>query len=365
MRILHLDTEKTWRGGENQVKALIEGLHEKVEKQFAAAPFNSVAIKENRWSCEALELKSGNPYDPRIIYQLVQFINKNKIQLIDAHTAKAHTLAVHVAFFLPDLKIVVHRRVDNVPKKNWLTKFKYFSPKVTCYVAISQAIAEILIQYGISPAKIKVVRSAVSDEVYRNLNRKEIQKQFRIKHQIPQKFLIFGNASALSNQKGYPTLIQAIAILKKTHTTFKVFIAGAGELKEELAGLVNELGLQNEIHFLGFLKDVPEFLSSLDVLVVPSNNEGLGTVILDGILAGCCPVGSRVGGIPEIIQHEQTGLLIEKGDSVRLARHLALLIDQPEKLQTLAENAKQHVLIEFSLESMIQGNLNVYNSLLN
>ena len=119
MRILHLDTEKTWRGGENQVKALIEGLHEKVEKQFAAAPFNSVAIKENRWSCEALELKSGNPYDPRIIYQLVQFIKKNKIQLIDAHTAKAHTLAVHVALFLPDLKIVVHRRVDNVPKKNF------------------------------------------------------------------------------------------------------------------------------------------------------------------------------------------------------------------------------------------------------
>lgn len=365
MRILHLDTEKTWRGGENQVKALIEGLHGQVEKQFAAAPFNSVAIMESRWNCETFALKSGNPYDPRVIYQLVSFIKKNRIHLVDAHTAKAHTLAVHVASFVPNLKIVVHRRVDNVPKNNWLTKTKYFSPKVTCYVAISQAIAKILIQYGISQDKIKVVRSAVSDEVYKKLNRKEIQKQFRIKHQIPENFVIFGNASALSNQKGYQTLIQAIAILIKTHVNFKVFIAGDGELKQELDDLVNELGLRNEIHFLGFLKDVPEFLSTLDVLVIPSNNEGLGTVILDAILAGCCPVGSRVGGIPEIIQHEQTGLLIEKGDSVRLARHLALLIDQPEKLKTLAANAKQHVLIEFSLESMVQGNLNVYNSLLN
>ncbi len=364
MRILHLDTEKTWRGGENQVKALIDGLHGKVEKQFAAAPFNSVALKENRWSCETLALKSGNPYDPRNIYQLVNFIRKNKVQLIDAHTAKAHTLAFHAAFFVPHIKVVVHRRVDNVPKDNWLTKSKYFSPKITCYVAISQAIAKILIQYGISPNKIQVVRSAVSDQIYKKLNRKEIQKQFRIQHQIPEKFLIFGNASALSNQKGYPTLIQAIAILSKTHTHFKVFIAGDGELKEELDHLVNELGLRNEIHFLGFIKDVPQFLSSLDVLVIPSNNEGLGTVILDAILAGCCPVGSRVGGIPEIIQHEQTGLLIEKGDSVRLARHLAMLIDQPDKIRVLAENAKQHVLIEFSLDSMVQGNLNVYNSLL-
>jgi len=365
MRILHLDTEKTWRGGENQVKALIEGLKDKIEKQFAAAPGNSVAIKEKRWDCETLKLKSGNPYDPRNIFQLVQFIKKNKIQLIDAHSAKAHTLAIHVVAFLPQVKIVVHRRVDNIPKNNWLTRSKYFSPKVTCYVAISQAIAKILIQYGISKDKIRVVRSAVSDEVYKKMNRSEIQKQFRTLHLIPENFLIFGNASALSDQKGYPTLINAIAILNKTHNNFKVFIAGDGELKNDLARLVNELGLRNEICFLGFLKNVPEFLSSLDVLVIPSNNEGLGTVILDAILAGCCPVGSRVGGIPEIIQHDQTGLLIEKGDSARLAYHLASLCDQPEKLRTLAGNAKQHVLIEFSLESMVLGNLNVYNSLLN
>ena len=363
MRVLHLDSEKTWRGGENQVKALILGLKDKVEKQWAAAPYNSIAILEKRWDCELLQLASGNAYDPRNVFQLVRWIQKHKIQIIDAHTAKAHALALHAKFFAPNVKVVVHRRVDNVPKNKMFTRRKYLTARVNQFVAISQAIADILVNYGVSKEKITVVKSAVDGQIYKKLNRSVLQKTMREKFQIPDDFIIIGNASALSNQKGYPTLIRAAGELKKTNSHFKVLIAGDGEEKSALEQLVKNLELQDHVHFLGFIKNVPEFLSSLDILAIPSNNEGLGTVILAAILAGCCPVGSRVGGIPEIIKDQQTGLLIEPGDYKKLAFLLDELIKSPEKRNRLSQNAYQHVLNEFSLESMVNGNLQVYKTL--
>ncbi|MFN9065936.1 MAG: glycosyltransferase, partial [Bdellovibrionales bacterium] len=84
------------------------------------------------------------------------------------------------------------------------------------------------------------------------------------------------------------------------------------------------------------------------------------TVILDAILAGCCPVGSRVGGIPEIIIHGETGLLIEPGDYKRLAEHLKILIENPNYRSELSKKAYQHVKLNFALTSMVNGNLAVY-----
>lgn len=363
MRILHLDTEKTWRGGENQVKALISGLQNKVEKQFAAAPYNSVALLEKKWDCELLALSSGNPYDPRNIFQLIDWIKINKIQILDAHTAKAHTLALNVKFFYSNFKIVVHRRVDNKIKNKFLTQKKYYSPHVDHYVAISQAIADILVGYGVPQQKISVVKSAVDASIYEKLDRTKLQQEMRKKYKLADDVTIIGNASALSEQKGYPTLIRAAAELKKITSQFRIFIAGEGEQKESLEKLVNDLELSSHVTFLGFLNYVPEFLSCLDILAIPSNNEGLGSVILDAILAGCCPVGSRVGGIPEIIKDHQTGLLIEAGDFSRLAEQLSYLIKNPLIRAQLTQNARQHVQSEFSLTSMVNGNFQVYKTL--
>lgn len=362
MRVLHLDTEKTWRGGENQVRALISGLNNKVEKQFAAAPFDSVAIKEKKWDCELLALSSGNPYDPRNIIQLVSWIKKYKIRIVDAHSAKAHTLAWNAKFFHSDFKLVVHRRVDNKIKNQFLTRRKYLSSSADHFVAISQAIADLLVGYGVLKEKISVVKSAVDATIYEKLNREQLQQKLRENFQLNDDIILIGNASALSEQKGYPTLIRAALELKKVNPQFRVLIAGDGALKKSLENLVQELGLQSHIIFLGFLKNVPEFLSGLDILAIPSNNEGLGTVILDAILAGCCPVGSRVGGIPEIIIDHQTGLLIEPGDSVSLAKQLDYLIKNPKVMAQLSLNARRHVENEFSLNSMVNGNYQVYKT---
>lgn len=360
IRILHLGTEYTWRGGENQARLLIEGLQGRVEAQFGAVPEKSIAYREKRWRCTLLPLFSGNPYDPISIFQLVKFVKKNDIGIIDAHTAKAHTLALNASVFLPGVKIVVHRRVDNVPKNKFFTKKKYFHPRVTKFTAISNSIKQVLLDYGIPDRKIAVARSAVNPSVYENLDRTVCQRTWKEKYGIPQNHVLIGNASALSPQKGHETLLRGIAELQKTVENFSVLIAGDGNLRQNLEKLSLELGISRRVQFIGFIKNVPEFLSALDILAVPSNNEGLGTVILDGILAGCAVVGSRVGGIPEIIIHNQTGLSQDVGDFKMLAQNLADLIQNPDKTEQIRLNAQSWVKQEFSLQSMVEGNYRIY-----
>lgn len=360
IRVLHLGTEYTWRGGENQAKLLIEGLKGRVQGQFAATPKSSIAAIENRWNCEILPLHSGNPYDPINIFQIVQFIKKNQINIIDAHTAKAHALALHVVPFLKDVKIVVHRRVDNIPKKKFFTKRKYFHPRISQFTAISFFIKQVLVDYGIPIEKISVARSAVTSEIYKDFDRVECQSKLKAKLHIPKENILIGNASALTSQKGHETLLRAVAELKNAGVRFSVLIAGDGPLRLPLEQLTQDLKITELVHFLGFIRNVPEFLSALDILAVPSNNEGLGTVILDGILAGCVVVGSRVGGIPEIIVHQKTGLLEEVGDYQHLARNLSDLIQNPQKRDDLRRAARDWVQREFSLEAMVTANLDVY-----
>lgn len=364
IRVLHLGTEYTWRGGENQAKLLIDGLKGHVEAQFGATPEKSVAFQERRWNCELLGLSSGNPYNPHTIFQLVQYIKKHRVNIIDAHTAKAHTLALNASPFIKDVKIVVHRRVDNVPKNKFFTKKKYFHPRVSKFTAISNCIKQVLLDYGVSENKIAVARSAVGQDAYKKLSRTDCQKKWKEKYQIPPEHILIGNASALSSQKGHETLLRAVSELQNKISNFSVLIAGDGGLKESLEALSLQLGTTEKVKFIGFIKNVPEFLSALDILAVPSNNEGLGTVILDGILAGCAVVGSRVGGIPEIIVHNETGLLEEVGDYKKLAENLADLIQNPGKAQQLKENAQNWVKKEFSLDSMVQGNLRIYQNVL-
>ena len=152
--------------------------------------------------------------------------------------------------------------------------------------------------------------------------------------------------------------------MKDKNLNFHCFIAGDGVLEDSLKAMRSSLGLQNEITFLGHINHVSEFLSALDVLAVPSNNEGLGTILLEGAFAGCALVGTRVGGIPEIIIHNETGLIVDAGDAAALASELSRVVCDDVFRSRLAGQAREHVLKNFSLENMVLGNLAVYKKLL-
>ena len=159
-------------------------------------------------------------------------------------------------------------------------------------------------------------------------------------------------------------MIASLPKIKDAGLPFHCIIAGEGKLRESLESQVQMLGLQAHVTFLGFIDDVDSLLLGLDILCVPSNNEGLGTIILDGILAGCAIVATAVGGIPEIVHHGRTGLISPKGDVMAFSRNLATAIGSEGLRATLVRGGRAHVEAEFSLNAMLQGNLRIYSQLL-
>lgn len=365
IRILHLDTEKGWRGGENQIRLLVEGMKEFPEfENHVAALQNSDCLKTFQTICKTVMIKSSFSYHLLEAKRLAKYCQENQIHILDAQTGRTHALGLLIKTIRPSLKLVVHRRVDNIPKSNFFTKQKYLSNKIDVFIAISTAIKNILIQTGVPENKVKVVKSAVPNTPYLGLNKQQEKGKWAQKCKLDVNKIWLGNASAIAHQKAYDVLLKAVKILKDKSLAFHCLIAGIGSQEIEIKELCQKLQLNDCVTFVGFTNEVSSFLSALDILAVPSNNEGLGTIILEGIHAGCAVVGSEVGGIPEMIIHEKTGLLVPKQSPEILANALTTLIENEKARNLYCQNAFQHVEKEFSVKAMVQGNLKIYQELM-
>lgn len=363
MRVLHIGNEMAWRGGENQIRLLVEGLKPLGAESFIAYPAKSRALERFQNVCQVVPLPTRSPFDPRSVSKLVRFCRDMQIDLIDAQSSGGMSLALAVKKRLPHLALVVHRRVAHPIKTNWLSKRKYLSPLVDKYVCISSAIGEILAEYGVDKNKIITVLSAVEEGPYVNIDRDKVAMKLRKQYDLASDTVLIGNASALTAEKGYHELLSACRILQERQIPFHCFIAGDGALEKELKQLCANGHLQNSITFLGRIAAIPEFLTALDILVVPSHKEGLGTILLEGAFAKCALIGTRAGGIPEIIKPGETGLLVEKGDAKALAVAIEQLIVDSNMREKFVKASLEYVREKFSLEQMVSGNWRVYREI--
>lgn len=364
MRLLHIDTELTWRGGENQLRLLLEGLRPTDADSFVAVRPGSAAAKRLAGIAPLIEIPMRGGFDPGAARALAKACDTHAIDLIDAHTSNAHSLALLTRFLRPSVRIVVHRRVDYPPKSGIVNRWKYHSGKVDRYIAISEAIKGVLVAYGLPASRVSVVRSAVDGTAYasfdRTVEKAALVHAYGIDPQVP----LIGNASALSKQKDYPTLLAAAGILKQRGVPFHMFIAGDGPERDALERQRLTAGLEYDVTFLGFIEQVPRFLSALDVFAISSEYEGLGTIALEAAHAGLCLVSTNVGGLPEIVRDGVTGLLAPAHDPVSFAAQLERVLRDETLRKKLAAAATAHVCSEFSLGSMVGGNLEVYKAIL-
>ncbi|RYZ60153.1 MAG: glycosyltransferase family 1 protein [Proteobacteria bacterium] len=365
VRVLHIDTEMSWRGGENQIRLLIENAQNSDWQWYLAAPPESQAIERMKCIARPLPVPMRGLAQISAARKIASFCRQNKIQLIDCQSSRAHQLGLMIKFLVPELKLVVHRRVDYPPGKSWGNRLKYINPRIDRYIAISSAIGDVLKTYGVPASQIAVVRSAVDAGPFQNQDRlaarQSLVQELGFKPDVP----IIGNVAYITEQKGHETLVRALGILKAKGVAFQAFIAGDGDLREPNEKLAKELNLgSGSLAFLGIRKDVPALLAASDIFALSSNDEGLGTSLLDAVHSGCTLVGTAVGGIPEIIHHEKTGLISPARDGESFARNLETVLLNPTLRKDLASSAKAFVDEEFSLKKMVEGNLENYRQLI-
>jgi glycosyltransferase involved in cell wall biosynthesis len=243
--------------------------------------------------------------------------------------------------------------MDYPIRRGWYDRYLY-NRSVDGVIAISQPIAALLVEGGVSSEKIRLIHSGVDPEPFR------IPPPLDGDTSAP----VIGTAAVLEERKGHRFLLQAAAELKRQGHRLSYRIAGDGSQKGELEALARRLGLQEEVVFLGFVSDVPAFLASLDIFVLPSLFEGLGVAALEAMAAARPVVASGVGGLRELVADGETGLLVPAGDAAALARAIARLVSERERARKMGANGRSRVEKYFTMEQMAKKNEGYYYELL-
>ncbi len=364
MRILHLNTEKGFRGGEKQTLYLIEGLSKANPETYLICNKGALLQEKARMIIpekNILEIvMKGEFYIPAII-KIRRFLKDKSIDIIHCHTSHAHTLGYFSSMGLKT-KVVVSRRVDFSIYKGrikLLNKIKY---NLMCdkIVAISKKIRDILISDRINESKITTIYSGVNVNRIVKVDSESLRKEFNINDGS----IVCVNIAALVPHKGQKYLLESFAKVITKHPEAILIIVGEGKLKKELFDLSDFLGLKSNVIFAGYREDIEELLALADIFLMTSVEEGLCTSILDALSLNKIVVATDAGGIPEIIKDEETGILVKKGDSKSIAEGILKVMDNLSFYKEKFKNGKKYVSNNFSVENMVKGNIAVYKEIL-
>ena len=350
--ILHVNTARTWRGGEQQLVYLVEGLRDRGHNNFVACQPNSIlAEKLSSRGVTVITLPMRGEWDIFAAVRLAKIIRRHNIQIIHLHTAHAHTLGSLAAKVTPGCKVIVSRRVDFHIHSS--VKYKLGIDRI---IAVSEGIKSVLVKDGVPTGKISVIYDGVDLSKFNNLRSADyLYREFALKKGAP----IIGIVAALAPHKHHQNFLAAAKIVKGEFPAARFLIVGEGELKKELKELCRKLELYNEVIFCGFREDIPELVSIFDIFVLSSYLEGMGSSLLEAMALAKPIVATNTGGIPEVVKHGLNGLLVPPRDSEALAKAIIDLLKDEEKRKEMGLEGRDMVR-EFSTAQMIEGTLEVY-----
>jgi len=357
MHSLHIDNQNGWRGGEQQAYYLVEGLRARgLRVTIAGRPDSPFLAKTSRLDgVEILSLPLRNEFDLPSAWRIARYMRSHSVDILHAHTSHAHTLALLAQRFAGRGRVVVSRRVDFMPRRDWLTQKKYAAPDHI--VAISERIAAVLIEYGVAKNRLSVVHSGIDPR------RMDVDPIAREDLDVEDADPLIGNVAALVGHKDHHTLIDAMPHVLRAFPNARLVIAGEGPLLEPIEQQIEALGLSHAVQLLGYRDDVPRLLNALDMFVLSSNEEGLGTTVLDAMAAGVPVVATAGGGIPEMVRDGDTGLLSPVNNPKLLADNMVRMREDKVLRIACSDRARQLVESAFSVDQMVEGNLAVYHEL--
>lgn len=359
MKVLHVSTSKTWRGGEQQLAYLMEMAKGKGLNQVLVAVKNSPISKKARaLGIPCFYGKKRSSISLAFALKIKTICEQEHIDMIHTHDAHGHSFAVWSAqLFGNTCPIVVSRRVDFPIKQKFLSQLKYNHLQVKKIICVSEAvkcIAEPSIQ---RPERLVTIHSGIDVQKFDFKPSNRLRADF----ELPDDTWLIGNVSALAPHKDYFTFLEAACIFMRKHPTapVKFFIIGDGKLRKQLQLYATKLGIRSHVIFTGFRSDILTILKELNTFLITSKTEGLGTTIIDAMACNVPVVATEAGGIPELIIHQKTGLLAPVGDAEQLANYCHHLFEQEDLRKQLTENAIRHI-AHFTKESMTDATLKVY-----
>lgn len=359
LRILHSESSLGWGGQENRILNEMLALRELGhELSVLTQPGAKLALRAGEAKFPVFETRMRNIFDIRALLDIRRVIGETRADVVNTHSGRDTQLVGMAArsIFGTRPRIVRTRHLA-LPITSRFT----YSVLPDHVVTVSAFVADYLVSAGIPRARITTVLTGVELSRYRSdLPDTPLREELG----LPAETLLVGTVAILRRKKGHAELLEAIPAVLEKFPEAHFVLAGNGPQQQNLEKRIAELGLAQRVHLLGLRRDVINVLRALDLFVLPTHQEALGTVFVEAGAMGLATVASRVDGVPEVVVDGVTGILVPALEVAPLAEAIVTLLADPARRKAMGSAARQHVVTRFSRQVMGSGMIEVYRKLL-
>jgi len=360
LKIVHVDTGLSLRGGQRQLLKLARGLRQRGHGQIIVCGEESeleTCARAEEFPFFPLPLH--DPGDAYGILQLRQHLQVAPCDILHAHDGRGQTVA-WLASIGMRVRRVASRRVTFLPRHRWVHRLKY-SHTCDAVVTVSEFIRQWAIRCGVPASKIELIPDGV--EIPPEMPRTETRSKVRARWGFGESEFVIGQVGAFTPEKGQNIALAAVQQLTQTLPQARLLLAGEGPtLKDpEITQRCKALG--DRVRLCGAIENLAEFFPALDLFVMPSKSEGLGSSALLAMSYGLPVVASRVGGLPEVVEEARTGWLVNPASPSALADAILAAASDRARLKQWGLNGRERAR-QFSVETMVERTEALYCRLL-
>jgi glycosyltransferase involved in cell wall biosynthesis len=360
--LLHTEWSSGWGGQEIRILAECKAFRERGAHVFIATqPNGQLFAKANEAGFEVIPIKMHKGLNIGAVVQFMGIIKSRHINVVHAHSSVDHRLA-GIAARLSGCPIVRSRHLSTPIKRSPFSKALY-TRLADRVITSGQFIRDAMINHNGMPPEHIVSIPAGIDVAQFSLAR--ALPDMRAELGIAPSAFVVGIVGVLRSWKGHADLIHAVRLLSSEIPDLRLLIVGEGVQRDALETLIRETGMTHSVIMVGHQKDPAPYMKAMDVAVLPSYASEATSQVLPQAMAMQRPViATNIGGLPEVVLHEKTGLLVPPRDSAALSAAILRLQRDPTLRQYLANEGYRHTQGNFTFEGMIDKTQSVYQALL-
>ncbi|MBI3753107.1 MAG: glycosyltransferase family 4 protein [Deltaproteobacteria bacterium] len=356
--ILHTESSKGWGGQENRIFLESIGLKNRGARVIILCqPDSIIARKASENGIEIRICRMEKSYDAFAVRNILKLLKAEKIDIISTHSGRDSLLAGIAGRLSGRKPVIVRMRHLALPITSRLT-YSLLPHKV---VTTSEYVRQYLISLRIPPEKIIAAPTGVDMRIFNIDAAKDVLKK---ELNIDDDTNVIGTVAILRFKKGHHILIEAVPeVLKVFPKTVFVF-AGDGPQEGNIKNKIKELNLTDKVFLLGLRQDIPDILKSLDIFALPTLQESLPQSVLQAMAMGKPVIGTKVGGVPEVVEDGTSGILVEPENPHALAEAIIGLLKDKERMKKMGDAGRKIVEEKYSVDAMVERMYNFYESLI-
>ena len=363
MRILHTESSSGMGGQEYRILEEAQGMEKRGHTVVVAAPHGSrlAALAEQR-GLRVQIITSGKRGWITLVPSYLRILKHYEIDVVNTHGSLDSWTASIAGRISSRRPIIVRTRHKSTPvSRTWRHRLLYGKlPHVT--TTTGEAVRQgLMTRIRLSPSRVISIPTGVDLERFHpQPPDASLRKSLGLASQGP----LVGAVTFLRPEKGMAVLIEAVRWLRERFSTVECVIIGEGGQQAALVDRIRELGLEHCVHLIGFRQDVPALLAILDVVVIPSFEEGIPQSLTQALAMERPVVASAVGGVPEVVQDGLSGLLVPPRNPEILAEKIACLLSDPIAASRMGKIGREVIHERFSMEHMLTQTELVYRQLM-